>query len=285
MPFNELLDALKDLYGDVELNTPLSNGWLVDLYVPKHRIAVLALKGRRGEASVNRFYASLLKLADMKRFDEGLKPVILWSGPLPLTPLDLEVASRWGVYVVSSKQLALLKEVEAGESPEAVNGKAKSSLVKPLQTPKIGRQQVKLVEAELLNELSKEPLSLPEVIDKLKGKAPSRSVYWAFRKLHAQGKILTLVRSNKRVTIYGTSQSQLPLALMKAPSKEQLQAKRLNEIHRLIARKGALTAREIADALGYPERVVVADLVRLKDKGLVKRVKLNRKTTKWVATS
>jgi len=274
---NQVLDAVKKLYNDAELNHVLT-GWNVDLYVPRHQMAILTLKGRRCESSVNRFYASLFKLVDMKHSDGSLKPIILWDGPIPLTMEDLEAASRWGVYVVSSRQLQLLKEVEAGENVKTVNGKA--NIVKPLKNPRIGRQKAKLIEAELLNVLSKEPLSLPEAIHLLKDKAPPKSIYWILRRLHRQGKILTLVRSSK--TIYGTSMSQLPLALMKAPSKELLKAKRLNEAYQLIVRRGALTAKEVADILGYPERLVIADLVKLKDKGLLKRVKTDGKTVKWI---
>lgn len=61
------------------------------------------------------------------------------------------------------------------------------------------------------------------------------------------------------------------MALMRASNKELLKAKRLNEVYRPIV--GALTAKEVVDSLGHPERLVTADLVRFRGKGLLKRVK------------
>ncbi len=134
-----LLEALKKTVPDLIPEYPIQGkgkSWVANLYSESRKLVIEACSRRvkhtgRNKSSVQhveKFYSMLLKLIDMKSGNHELTPVMIWSDLVPASSRDLQLASSWGVYVLSGRDLSL--DAVLQKAPDEVNQATLSHLIR-----------------------------------------------------------------------------------------------------------------------------------------------------------
>jgi hypothetical protein len=134
-----LLQTLKksvpDLVPEFQLEGK-GKSWIANLYSDSRHLVVEACsrkvkrtgRDKNSVQHIEKFYSMLLKLIDMKSGNPKLTPVMIWSDLVPASSRDLQLASRWGVYVLSGRDLRFDDIWQM--SPEGVNRSTLNHLIR-----------------------------------------------------------------------------------------------------------------------------------------------------------
>jgi hypothetical protein len=201
----------------------MGKSWVANLYSESRKLVIEACSrkvkrtGREGSSiqHIEKFYSMLLKLIDMKARNPDITPVMIWSDLVPASSWDLQLASKWGVYVLSNRKL-LFNEIWL-RSPDSINQSTLAHLIRKSEDAKPRWAWILSEEARMIERILAERASTPDRLLGELGLEASKSnrdkVRGMLNKLLKQGKIRKLLPGHidGEGGVYGTNDAQLSL--------------------------------------------------------------------------
>jgi hypothetical protein len=219
-----LLQSLRKKIPDLVAEFPIQGkgkAWVANLYSDSRKLVIEASSrkvkrtGRSGGSiqHIEKFYSMLLKLIDMKSANPEILPVMIWSDLVPAYSRDLQMASKWGIYILSNRSL-VLDDIWT-KSPEAVNQDTLSHLIRRSTDGKprwhwIWEEQRNLIEQTLRERASTTNRLVHDLGLELTTSSRTK-VRGIVGKLVKQGKVKRLLPGHiaGEGAVYGTDQAQL----------------------------------------------------------------------------
>jgi transposase len=195
--------------------------WVANLYSKKRSIVIEACsrnvvrtgKGRTSIQHYDKFYAMVMKLADIKQKHPSIKPIMIWKNLIPAYSTDLGLCTAWGVYVQSNEDLNL-ESILDGKEVGYVNRRALQFLIRRTDTFKPRwRWLVAERPNDIVNQLETRAMGTKEIagaigVDYATHKS---SLSKMLRELESEGRIMKLAPGYVagKGAIYGVDSKQL----------------------------------------------------------------------------
>jgi hypothetical protein len=263
--FQDLRKKVPDLVPEFRLNGK-GKSWVVNLYSEDRKLVIEACsrtvkRTGRDKSSIQhteKFYSMLLKLIDIKGGNPDVIPVMIWSNLVPAGSRDLQLASKWGVYVLSSRDLRLEDVWKA--SPEAVNQNTLSHLIRRISDAELKprwhwiHSEQKLLIEQILKDRASTTNRLVEDLGLEPNSSNRIKVVGIVHDLIKEGKARKLLVGH--VTgegiVCGTDESQLEKiegSLFEKYHAEKRRARLSHYALTVLTDKRGLNAKEVAEAL------------------------------------
>ncbi|MBC7113448.1 MAG: hypothetical protein H5T34_05480 [Candidatus Methanomethyliales bacterium] len=233
-----------------------SKNWLLDYYSPgPPPIAVEFLNKK------TKFYEKLVKLLDIRKTMDARAIMLAARGTIDRDAVNL--ALNFGIYLVMKGDDQGLKAALGGGDLTEVNNSTRAILLN-MKNRKLASE----CRSEILDLLSRECLTIREIISRLRLRFGERTVYSQLRSLRTRGDVISVCRLEDGTAVFGLPGIIYPVREDLSRSSRAAYIKNL--ILNFLKEKGRpITYLEIMSHFSLKRSIVTSALRDLKRKGKV----------------
>jgi len=252
---------LSELRGKSNAVVAGSRRWLLDFYSPGPPPLVVEFLSRRDK---RRFPEKLLKLLDVKRSRDARAVLIAAAGSVGSA--EVQLATSFGIYlVIDGDQTSLKNAIKGGDVAE-VNGASRERLLKT----KSRSASLECREA-IMELLEKGWLTYKELVESLRWRFDSATVYAQLRTLQSKGMVKVLSRTRRGEGVFGLPGRVYPIrGDLSGPSKLSYLAETIRRL--LESKDRPVGYQEMTNSLGVRRHVVTSVLRGLARSGSIRKV-------------